>query len=90
MTQKEMLEIIQQHHPDIGETVIRKALNRAQDDFAAKTKILRVASDNDDVTVSGQRYYSLPSEVLEVKRVELDEVEIKRMISRPIKGDYSS
>tara|TARA_R100000231_G_scaffold74892_2_gene58459 strand:+ start:260 stop:532 length:273 start_codon:yes stop_codon:yes gene_type:complete len=90
MTQKEMIEIIQQHHPDINETAIRKALNRAQDDFAAKTKILRVASNNADTTVADQRYYSLPPELLEVKRVELDEVAIQRLIDRPIKGDYSS
>ena len=85
-----MIEIIQQHHPDINETAIRKALNRAQDDFAAKTKILRVASNNEDTTVADQRYYSLPPELLEVKRVELDEVAIQRLIERPIKGDYSS
>jgi hypothetical protein len=90
MTQKEMIEIIQQHHPDINETAIRKALNRAQDDFAAKTKILRVASNNEDTTVADQRYYSLPPELLEVKRVELDEVAIQRLIERPVKGDYSS
>jgi len=90
MTQKEMLEIIQQHHPDAGETVIRKALNRAQDDFSARTKILTVASDNTDVTIANQRHYNLPPEVLEIKRVELDQVEIVRIIDRPIKGDYSS
>ena len=90
MTQKELIEIIQQHHPDIGETVIRKALNRAQDDFSAKTKILTVASDNTDVTVSDQRYYNLPPEALEIRRVELDEVSISRLITRPVKGDFSS
>ena len=90
MTQKEMIEIIQQHHPDINETAIRKALNRAHDDFAAKTKKLRVASNNEDATVADQMFYSLPPELLEVKRVELDEVAIQRLIERPVKGDYSS
>ena len=90
MTQKEMIEIIQQHHPSAGETAIRKALNRAQDNFASKTKILRVASDNTDETVKDQRYYPLPNEILEIKRVELDEVAIKRLIDRPVKGDFSS
>ena len=90
MTQKELIEVIQQHHPEANETMIRKALNRAQDDFAAKTKMLIVASDNTDVTVANQRYYDLPPEVLEVKRVELNEVEIKRLVNRPLKGDYSS
>ena len=90
MNEKEMIEIIQQHHPEATETAIRKALNRAQDDFASKTKILKVASNNSDSTVSDQRYYNLPPEVLEIKRVELNEIEIKRLLDRPIKGDYSS
>tara|TARA_B100000945_G_C20407173_1_gene610654 strand:- start:587 stop:859 length:273 start_codon:yes stop_codon:yes gene_type:complete len=90
MTQKELIEVIQQHHPEANETMIRKALNRAQDDFAAKTKILLVASDNEDVTVADQRYYPLPPEVLEVRRVELDEISIPRLVKRPTKGDYSS
>ena len=89
MTQKELMETIQQHHPHAGETQIRKALNRAQDDFAAKTKIIHVGTDNTDALVAGQRYYNLPPEVLEIKRVELDEIEIRRMIDRPKKGDFS-
>jgi hypothetical protein len=89
MTQKELIEVIQQHHPGQGETAIRKALNRAQDDFAAKTSIIHVGSDNSDTLVSGQRYYDLPPEILEIKRVEIDEVEIRRIIDRPRKGDFS-
>ena len=89
MTQKELIETIQQHHSHAGETQIRKALNRAQDDFAAKTKMIHVGSDNTDTLVSGQRYYNLPPEVLEIKRVEVNEIEIRRMIDRPKKGDFS-
>lgn len=89
MTQKELIETIQQHHSHVGETIIRRALNRAQDDFASKTKIIHVGSDNTDELVSGQRYYNLPPEVLEIKRVEIDEIEIRRMIDRPKKGDFS-
>ena len=89
MTQKELIETIQQHHPNAGETQIRKALNRAQDDFSAKTKIIHVGSDNADKLVAGQRYYTLPPEVLEIKRVEINEVKIRRMIDRPKKGDFS-
>ena len=88
MTQKELIEVIQQHHPSANETAIRKALNRAQDDFAAKTKMVHVGSDGSDTLVSGQRYYTLPPEILEIKRVEIDDTEIKRLIDRPLKGDY--
>ena len=33
MTLKEMIELVQQHHPHMGETEIVKLLNRAKDDF---------------------------------------------------------
>ena len=89
MTQKELIEIIQQHHPKTGETLIRQALNRAKDDFAAKTSIVEVATDGTDVTVAGQRYYSLPPELLELKRVELGNISIKRLIFKPIEGDIT-
>lgn len=84
-----MIEVIQQHHPKATETMIRKALNRAQDDFAAKTKILTVFTDTSLTTVADQRYYDLHPETLEIKRVELDNTEIKRLIDRPISGDQT-
>ncbi len=89
MTQKELIEVIQQHHPDASETVIRKALNRAQDDFGAKTRILTVFSDGSDVTVKDQRYYNLHPETLEIKRVELDDIAIQRLLTRPTEGDVT-
>lgn len=91
MKQSELIEMVQQHHPDIGETTIRKALNRAQDDFSAKTKIIDAVTEvtNDDLTVIGQRYYPLPPDILEIKRVELENVSIPRMIGKPVEGDIS-
>ena len=35
MTTKEMIELIQQHHSDMGEVEMIKLLNRAKDDFCA-------------------------------------------------------
>ena len=40
MTQLEMHELVKQHHPHLGEVEIRKLLDRALADFAAKTEIL--------------------------------------------------
>ena len=34
----EMIELVQQHHPHMGEQEIRLLLNRASDDFCAKQK----------------------------------------------------
>ena len=89
MTQKELIELVQQHHAEAGETAIRKALNRAQDDFSAKTKIIHAGTDGTTTLTKDQRYYNLHTEILEIKRVEIDDVEIRRTLSRPTKGDYS-
>ena len=38
MKQLEMIELVKQHHPHLGETEIRKLLDRAISDFATKTE----------------------------------------------------
>ena len=40
MTQKQLIETVQQHHPNLGETQIRIFLNKALDEFCRKTRIL--------------------------------------------------
>ena len=87
MTQKELIEIIQQHHPNHGETVIRKALNRAQDDFSAKTDIIYAVADN--TLATDQRFYDLDPGMLEVKRVEINGNKIRRLVNHPKKGDLT-
>jgi len=85
MTQKELIEMVQQHHPSQGETLIRKALNRAQDDFGAKTKIIRAIAE--DSLVTDKRWYDLDPGMLDIKRVEIDNISITRLLSPPIEGD---
>ena len=34
-------ELVQQHHPQVGETEIVKLLNRVKDDFCAETEIVK-------------------------------------------------
>jgi len=41
MTQTQIIELVQQHHPEMGETQIRLYLNRALDEFCRKTRILK-------------------------------------------------
>ncbi len=41
MTQKQMIELVQQHHPDMGQTEARIHLNHALRDFCAKSRILK-------------------------------------------------
>lgn len=70
MTVKQMIELVQQHHPQMGETEIIKMLNLAMADFSIRTKMMK------DVILeelnADQRYYSLSDEILEITRVDMD------------------
>ena len=85
MKQSELIEMVQQHHPDIGETTVRKALNRAQDDLSSKTGIVQGVGD--DTLAVAKRYYDLDPGMLEIKKVQIDNITIKRLLSHPIEGD---
>jgi hypothetical protein len=78
MILKEMIELIQQHHPSMGEIEIRKALNRAADHFCAETEIVKMSFTQD--TVVAQRYYTLDPRIQVVKDVYLDNVKIPRLV----------
>ena len=81
MTVKEMIELVRQHHPHMGETEILKLINRAKDDFCAKTEIVKTTYT--DTTVANQRYYTLDSKILKIQSIWLDEVEIPRLLDKP-------
>tara|TARA_R100001082_G_scaffold107545_1_gene81571 strand:- start:2533 stop:2808 length:276 start_codon:yes stop_codon:yes gene_type:complete len=88
MTVKEMLELVKQHHQHLGETEIIKLLNRAKNDFCAKTEIVKDSYTSS--TVADQRYYNLDSKILRIKSVWLNDVEIPMMIGKPIIDDDTS
>ena len=92
MTQQEMIELVQQHHPHMGETEIEKILLRAYRDFAMKTSIHRTSFTLDGDTVANQRYYALPSNIDKIYEVTLsdgdgNEYFIPRSLSKPSKDD---
>ena len=91
----EMVELVQQHHPHMGETEIIKSLNRAKDDFCERTEV----SKNTYImaTVAGQRYYPLGDisggndpVVLKVNEVWFNDTLIPRLLSKPPIDDDSS
>ena len=91
----EMIELVQQHHPHMGEQEIRLLLNRASDDFCAKTEILKdsfsLGNDVDpDSTTANKRYYTLPDEILKIREVYLNNVRIPRLIGKPIIDDTTT
>ena len=81
MTQKQLIELIQQHHPNMGETEIRLALNRAQDDFSSKAESIKTTYVQS--SVAGKRYYTLDGQILRVLRVQINDVDIPRLITPP-------
>jgi hypothetical protein len=85
MTQKQLIELIQQHHVGMGETEIRLALNRAQDDYCAKTELIKETYTQN--SAAGQRYYNIDSQILKITSVQINDVEIPRLISKPIIDD---
>ena len=85
MTTKEMIELVHQHHPHMQETEVIKLLNRAKDDFCAKTEIVKDSYTFN--TVANQRYYDIDNRILKIKSVWLDSVKISKMIGKPIIDD---
>ena len=81
MTQKVMIELVQQHHPDIHEVQIRRLLNQAMREYCRKTRILKSA--HQFTSVADQRWYGLPATILEVIDVDYDGYAIKKLIGRP-------
>ena len=88
MTTKEMIELIQQHHPHIGEKEAVKILNRAKDDFCAKTELVKDSYTS--VTVANQRYYTIDNKILKILSVWLNDVLIPMLIGKPIIDDDES
>ena len=87
MTQKQLIETVQQHHPNLGETQIRIFLNKALDEFCRKTRILNsIYTFN---TTADRRYYDLDDSIAEVTRVDYDGYEIPRLVGKPEKTDVS-
>ena len=92
MTLNEMIDLVRQHHDHMGDNEIRLLLNRASDDFCAKTEIIKgtfsLGLDVDpDSTTAAKRYYRLPSEILVIKEVYLNNVRIPRLIGKPLIDD---
>jgi hypothetical protein len=88
MTTKEMIELVQQHHPHMGEVEVIKLLNRAKDDFCAKTEIVK--DSYTATTVANQRYYTISTNILKILSVWLNDVQIPMLLGKPIIDDDTS
>ena len=84
MKQLQLIELVQQHHPK-GYTEIRAALNRAQDDFCARTELMKKTYTQ--TSIAGQRYYKLDDNIIKILRIQINNVDIPRLIGSPIIDD---
>ena len=94
MKQREMIETIQQQHPEIGETQIRLMLNRAIEYFDDETELLTRTAEysgvdnNPDAPIADKRRYSFhefdgitsSDEVIKITRVDYNNKPVKRFI----------
>ena len=90
MKLKEIVELVQQHHPQMRAQEIIKMVNRAQDEYCSRTRILE--GHTAITVVEDQRRYSLDvsgntDEIMEIKSVDLNGEAIKRYSGRPHKRD---
>tara|TARA_R100000152_G_scaffold17182_1_gene8720 strand:- start:2112 stop:2783 length:672 start_codon:yes stop_codon:yes gene_type:complete len=85
MKQKELIELVQQHHPNMGNVEIRARLNRAQNDFCARTELIKKTYTQS--TTAGKRYYALDNDILKILKVQLDDIYISRLVHEPVIDD---
>ena len=85
----EMSELVRQHHDHMGQTEIRKILNRALNDFAIRTKVVQT-SFTFDITELNQedRWIWLDDDIIDIERVEVDDYAIPRLLQIPVKRDF--
>ena len=85
MKQRELIELVQQHHPNMGYKEIRLALNRAQNDYCARTELIKTVYNQP--SVAGRRYYELDDNILKITSVQINDVTIPRLQGNPIIDD---
>ena len=64
---------------------IVKLLDRAKNDFCAKTEIVKDSYTG--TTVASQRYYDIDDRILKIKSVWLNDIKLPKLIGKPIIDD---
>jgi hypothetical protein len=79
------VEYIRQHHNELPLIQIIDLINEAQKDFCNKTHIFKTTYT--DTSVAGQRFYTLPDEIIKITKVQIDDVTIPRLQGDPVIED---
>ena len=88
MKLKEMVERVQQHHPEMNVTEIVRSLNDAMNDMGFKSELIESADQFN--TVANQRIYQLKNHIIKVKHVDYSGKSIKKLVGRPIERDLDA
>ena len=87
MKLKEMIERVQQHHPDMGVVEIIRSLNDGMNDMGFRAEI--VESIDQFTSTAGQRVYPLKKHIIKIKAVDYNGKTIKKLIGRPNERDLT-
>ena len=84
MTVRQLIELVQMHHPHMGETEILNRANRALEGLGRSENVLH--STFQGTTVANKRYYGLSSKISLVEKVSINGLDIPR-IPEPVIDD---
>ena len=87
MKLKEMIERVQQHHPDMGVVEIVRSLNDGMNDMGFRAEI--VESIDQFTSTAGKRVYPLKKHIIKIKAVDYNGKTIKKLIGRPNERDLT-
>ena len=97
LTAKKMIELVQQHHPHMGQTEILMLINQVKDEFCEDTKMVQMLDETLD-TVVDKRWYTVPNfnshtdssgHLISIEEVYIDDVKIPRLQGNPKIDDGS-
>ena len=83
----EMSELVKQHHPQMGQTEVRKLLNRAIDDFSLRSGVVET-SWTYEIANEEDRWTFLDDNILTIERVEINDKVIPRLLTLPSDRDF--
>jgi len=83
----EMSELVKQHHPHMGQTEVRKLLNRAIDDFSLRSGVVET-SWTFETEEAEDRWIALDDNILSIERVEVEDKVIPRLLQLPVERDF--
>tara|TARA_R100000353_G_C6440853_1_gene178524 strand:- start:364 stop:627 length:264 start_codon:yes stop_codon:yes gene_type:complete len=87
MKLKEMIERVQQHHPDMGVVEIVRSLNDGMNDMGFRAEIIESIDQFD--SVANQRVYPLKKHIIKIKAVDFNGKTIKKLVGRPRERDLT-